>query len=136
MKNDKNFIGCYPKDKLPKILPPSFPKKMIINTGISSTKGDHWIALILFKNNCFYFDSFGLEIIDKRILNFLTKLNYKTYTFNNQCIQHFESEKCGNFCIKFLKTVGTKKNFSDFIKKFDFQNLKKNDTIVDKISCL
>ena len=58
MKNDKQFIGCYAKDKLPKKLSKLNPKKLVINTSSSMNKGEHWVAIILInKNECLYFDS-------------------------------------------------------------------------------
>ena len=132
MKNENSFMGCYPKDKLPKTFPKILPKTMIINTGHSSTHGDHWVALLLLKNSCFYFDSFGLGILDQEIQDFIEK-KYKIYTSNQKCIQHFESKKCGEFCIGFTKMVKNRKDFQNFIMKFDFQYLKNNDMKIEKM---
>ena len=132
LKNERSFMGCYPKDKLPKTFPKILPKTMIINTGHSSTHGDHWVALLLLKNSCFYFDSFGLDILDDHIQDFIER-KYKRYTANQKCIQHFESKKCGEFCIGFAKLVKNREDFKNFILKFDFQNLKNNDEKIDKI---
>ena len=132
MKNEKSFMGCYPKDKLPKRFPKVLPKTIIINTGLSSTSGDHWVALLLLKKSCFYFDSFGLDILDHHIQDFIER-KYKRYTANQKCIQHFESKKCGEFCIGFAKMVKNRLDFEKFIVKFDFQNLKENDKKIDKI---
>ena len=132
MKNENSFMGCYAKDKLPKTFPKILPKTMIINTGHSSTHGEHWVALLLLKNSCFYFDSFGLGILDQEIQDFIER-KYKIYTSNQKCIQHFESKKCGEFCIGFTKMVKNRLDFEKFILNFDFQNLKKNDKKIDKI---
>ena len=45
LQNDKSFMGCYPKDKLTKRFPKVLPKTIVVNTGLSSTHGDHWVAL-------------------------------------------------------------------------------------------
>ena len=58
----KDFLGCFPLDKLPPF-PTKFPKSMIVNTHKSNQPGEHWVALILTKKDCFYFDSFGLPIV-------------------------------------------------------------------------
>ena len=126
MKNDISFMGCYAEDKLPIFFPKKFPKKLIVNTGHSSTSGEHWIALILQRETCFYFDSFGIEIIDEKVLEFLKKY-YEQYTFNSVCIQHYHSKKCGEFCIAFLKLVNSTKTFQKFINMFSLKNLKIND---------
>ena len=59
-----DFLGCFPLDKLPSF-PQRLPASMIVNTDISIKNGDHWLALILNKKKCFYFNSFGLPIINK-----------------------------------------------------------------------
>ena len=69
---NKNFLGCYASDQI-NILPKTLPKSLIINTANSDTDGEHWVALVLQKKRCFYFDSFGLPIMNKNILNFLQK---------------------------------------------------------------
>ena len=132
MKNDISFMGCYAKDRLPKVFPKKFPKKIIVNTGHSSTSGEHWVALLLHRENCFYFDSFGIEIVDGQVLEFIKKC-YKQYTFNSVCIQHYKSKKCGEFCIAFLKLVNSKKQFKTFINMFSLENLKCNDKKLSKI---
>ena len=132
LKNDKSFMGCYPKDKLPKRFPKVLPKTIVINTGLSSTHGDHWVALRLMKTCCFYFDSFGVEIVDQEILSFIRR-KYQKYTFNIKCIQYYDSEKCGKFCIAFIKMVKNKIDFKSFVDNFDFHNLKNNDKQIEKI---
>ena len=132
LQNDESFMGCYPKDKLPKRFPNILPKTIIINTGLSSTHGDHWVALRLLKTCCFYFDSFGVEIVDQEILSFI-KRKYQNYTFNNKCIQYYDSEKCGKFCIAFIRMVKNKTDFKSFVNNFDFHNLKNNDKLIVKI---
>ena len=132
LQNDESFMGCYPKDKLPKRFPKVLPKTIVVNTGLSSTHGDHWVALRLQKTCCFYFDSFGVEIVDQEILSFI-KRNYQKYTFNNKCIQYYDSENCGKFCIAFIKMVKNRNDFKNFVHKFDFHNLKKNDKQIEKI---
>ena len=132
MKTDSTFLGCYPKDRLPQIESITFPKKLILNTGRASSAGEHWVALILTRKICFYFDSFGLEIIDRNILEYL-QTHYRKYTFNNICIQDPHSSKCGEFCIGFLKLVSNRNDFKKYICMFDFENLKNNDKNVSKI---
>lgn len=128
---DKTFMGCFPFDNLP-AFPEHLPAKLIVNTGASSTNGEHWVALLLNPKSCFYFDSFGLPILDKEILNFLGK-RYKSTTFSNMCIQNFSSDKCGNFCIYFLKMVDSKKTYQSFLKCFCDINLAFNDSLLNSI---
>ena len=127
---NKNFLGCYASDRL-HTLPKTLPKSLIINTANSDSDGEHWVALVLQKERCFYFDSFGLPIMNKNILHFLQK--YKKVMYSDICIQDINSVKCGKFCIGFIKYVNSKKSYNDFISKFDFVKLYKNDEIVENI---
>ena len=130
LAGDDNFLGCFPKDKLP-TFPSQFPKCLIVNTHVSSKPGEHWVALVLFENKCFYFDSFGLPIVDLSILKYLKR--YKKVSYSNTCIQDVNSNQCGQFCIAFIQNVRSKKSYSEFVNLFDSVNLKLNDVIVNYI---
>ena len=127
---NKNFLGCYASDQI-YTLPKTLPKSLIINSANYDSDGEHWVALVLQKKRCFYFDSFGLPIMNKNILHFLQK--YKKVMYSDICIQDINSVKCGKFCIGFIKYVNSKKSYNDFISKFDFVKLYKNDEIVENI---
>ena len=131
LQKNKNFLGCFASDQLPSI-PSSFPKSMIINTATANSRGEHWVALVLKKKSCFYFDSFGLPVMNNNILNFLSD-NYKKFTYTNVCIQSAYSDYCGKFCIAFIKHVHSKYSYDTFIKQFNFVKLYKNDSIVENI---
>ena len=68
--NEKNFIGVFALDKLPK-KKVNRPVSMIINNEVSGEKGEHWVSLVMLKKQAYYFDSFGLQTIDIQILSFL-----------------------------------------------------------------
>ena len=86
--SENNFIGCFAYNNLP-----HFPKnsqvKVIINTGSVNTEGDHWVAMIITNKECFYFDSFGLPVLNQEIMKWLPK-KYKSLIYSNICIQHFK----------------------------------------------
>ena len=126
---DKTFIGCFPFDKLP-AFPEKLPAKLVINTGASSTEGEHWVALLLKPKSCFYFDSFGIPILNHEIHKFLKK-KYKKVTFSTLCVQDYRSNKCGEFCIIFLKNVSSKKTYFLFLKRFSDINLLINDKLLE-----
>ena len=128
MKEDEGFLGCFAYDDLPPI-PNKFPASMIVNTHKKNQPGEHWLGLVLTKNKCFYFDSFGAPIIEDIIISYLHQ-KYKKVIINNECIQHTYSASCGLFCIAFIKYVKTKSNFETFISKFDLHNVLNNDKIV------
>ena len=58
-------MGCYALDNLPQTPPPPQPysRSLIINTSYSNEEGEHWVAVVMKKKACFYFDSFGLPIL-------------------------------------------------------------------------
>ena len=130
LAKEKQFLGCFPKDKLPPF-PKQFPRTMIINTHDSSKPGEHWLGLVLLKNKCFYFDSFGLPIVDSAILKYLRR--YKKVTYSNSCIQDIKSNKCGLFCIAFIQNVRSKKTYGEFLNNFDLVILMLNDNIVHTV---
>ena len=126
-KND-NYLGTFPLDRLPD-LPKKFPKSIIINTDQSNKPGDHWIAIVLTEKHAYYFDSFGLGIVDQQIRQFLLP-RYSSIIFNSLCIQHILSDKCGYYCIYFVQNVHNYKSYYKFLSHFMIDNLKQNDCIV------
>ena len=127
-KTSKNFLGCFPLDELP-YFPQRFPASLIVNTDTSIGNGDHWLALVLEKDECFYFDSFGLPIVEEYILKFLEP-HYNVVTYSDVCIQHIGSHKCGEFSLLFVKHVNSKTTYDKFLSYFNHKNLKQNDFIV------
>ena len=116
IKNEKKFTGCYPFDKLHSIWKRrSF--SLVLNTGKSDTMGEHWLAVKVINQKCFYFDSFGLPIINEEIKNFLRE--YGKCYHSRVCIQVIESNKCGYFCIMFLKCVNAYDDYVNFINLFE-----------------
>ena len=128
LKDQRGFLGCFACNDLPPF-PKKFPVSMIINTQRKSQPGEHWLALVLTKSKCLYFDSFGVGITEETIVSYLQQ-KYEKVTVNNECIQHFTSASCGLFCIAFVKNVNNKISFEKFISKFSLFNLLKNDNIV------
>ena len=128
---DKHFMGCFASNQLPSF-PSSFPKSMIINTDTANSSGEHWVALVLKKKSCFYFDSFGLPILNDNILNFVSEI-YNKVSYTDVCIQNVFSDYCGKFCIAFIKHVHSKYSYHTFINQFNFVKLYKNDSIVENI---
>lgn len=127
LKDEKDFIGCFPYDKLSSI---KKKKKfsLIINTGDSQTVGEHWIAVKVNGKKCFYFDSFGLPIMNVFIKEFLKK--YEKCYYSRICIQDISSTACGMFCIMFIKYVNSFSNYVSYIRCFSKDNLSLNDYIV------
>ena len=125
----KNFIGVFPCDMHPKIRQrKNF--SLIFNTGDSSTKGEHFIAIYFNEKNLFYFDSFGKKPNDKNIIKFIKsqQRKIKKIIFWDKPIQDVNSSYCGFYCIGFLMHKYYK--ILNFKKQFKTDNLIKNDDIV------
>ena len=128
LKDQRGFLGCFAYNDLPPF-PKKFPVSMIINTHRKNQPGEHWLALVLTKSKCLYFDSFGVGITEETIVSYLQQ-KYEKVTVNNECIQHFNSTSCGLFCIAFIKHVKSKPSFETFISKFNLFDLLQNDNII------
>ena len=124
-----SFIGCYPHDILPHIKRKS-NISIIINTANSKHIGEHWVAMKMTNDKCFYLDSFGVEIINENIKKF-AKI-YKNVIYSARCIQNIESEKYGEFCVAFINNVNCVESYKNFINSFS-ENGYINDIIVDKL---
>ena len=87
---------------------------------------------LLKEDECFYFDSFGLPILEETLINYL-KPHYHKVTYADVCIQHVSSNKCGEFCILFVKYVNSKSTYETFLSEFNPFNIKENDIIVTSL---
>ena len=126
LSQNKGFIGCYALDKLP-IMESKYDCSTIINTDPAKAKGDHWVAMRMTINKCFYFDSFGVPIQDKDIKQFAKE--YDEVIYSNICIQDLTSVKCGEFCIAFINNVNSITSYEKFINMF-YPEIFINDSIV------
>ena len=126
---NNSFIGCHPHDTLPYIKRKS-NISIIINTANSKLIGEHWVAIKMINNECFYFDSFGVGIVNENIKEFV-KI-YKNVIYSTRCIQNIESDKCGEFCVAFIKNVKCVESYRNFITSFS-ENGYINDIIVDTL---
>ena len=66
-KNEPRFNGVYSRNNLPKIIRKG---AYVINLDEYNDIGTHWIALYV-RNNCIYFDSFGVKHISNEIKQFI-----------------------------------------------------------------
>ena len=89
----------------------------VINLDEYNDIGTHWIALYV-RNNCIYFDSFGVEYIPNEIKQFIGN---KSITSNIFRLHAF---------IDFMFAGKTLLQFTNLFSPHDF---KKNDKIVGKI---
>ena len=123
-------MGVFPLDRLPKIN--TLPASLIINTDPHNEPGEHWVAVYVNKNRIgIYFDSYGLQPLNKEINNFLN-IYCKCWTYNSTVIQGVTSVNCGQYCVLFvlLKSIGH--SLFDIIKLFT-KRFDINDKLVEKI---
>ena len=71
----------------------------IINPDEYESIGTHWIALYVNAENVTYFDSFGVEHIQKEIKKFIGNKNIIRNIYR---IKAYDSIMCGYFCIGFI----------------------------------
>ena len=126
----KNYEGTFSSDNIKKYNSRKKNCTFIINLSKTSEKGTHLIAVQIKKSRgvkVFYFDSFGLPCYNKDILNFIHNISNK-YSYNNLQIQHPNSDYCGVYCLGFvMHQDDTNKNYKDFLKMFNSDNLFSND---------
>lgn len=129
--NHKTFMGCYPCNRLPPFPKKQLPRSLIVNTDQSHESGNHWIAMILTRKNCLYFDSFGVGVLESDILKFIEE-GYNSYIHSVKEIQAINSEKCGQFCVGFILQVTNVKTYASFLKDFTSKNKMENDVKVNQ----
>ena len=126
---DKQFKGCFPHDKLPKVKCSDLPLSLIINTDDSNKGGDHWVGIVMTKKNCYYFDSFGVPVLSVHVLKFLKKF-YKYVVYSSKQVQSIFSDKCGYFTAGFVCLVKSVNSYNKFL------NLFSNDFAVNDSVCI
>lgn len=116
-----SFLGVYPADVYPRTKRKTY--SFIFNTGLSSSKGEHFVAVYVSPKKVFYFDSFGMKPNKKPIKLFLAHLSRLLF-YNKQPIQHDASNFCGFYCLAFLlhKYKGIpRKQFYNLFTRTDLQ---------------
>lgn len=127
LKYERNFLGCFDIKQLPPF-PQVFPCSLIVR------KGYHWLSLIFTRRKkCFYFDSFGEKIKDKCLITYLRKYHFISIVRSIRQIQADSSDKCGFFCVLFIKLVKTLSDFKHFLLLFYKNKLLRNDSILEYI---
>ena len=126
----------FPCDEIPLNKPVNFKHSLIINLDTAIMPGSHFVALIIDlsadnKSTVTYFDSFGCDIKNKYILNYIKYYN-NVYYYNTKNIQHNLSDFCRLFCLGFLANDYMINNSDKFINMFLKTNLFKNDIIIEE----
>jgi hypothetical protein len=104
----------------------------IINLENSNQSGSHWTCFIKFKNDIFYYDSFGV-VMPQNLFNIAVKNNLNLYYIDKHD-QNLDATSCGWWCVAFLYYMNnTKGPMLNRMKKFDkkFNNKKTIDNEID-----
>ena len=122
LKNNKNYIGTFSKNKVPKL---KNNQSTIVNLANSNDKGSHWIGMKFINNKLFYFDSYGIPYIPDVIKNQYSDDKIITNIYR---IQSNDSNECGKFCIMFIQSnIKNESNHIKFLLQFEKNNFEKND---------
>lgn len=99
------FIGVFPRDRLPRRLPPRRPLLLVCNTDKHDKPGKHWIAIYIGRDmRGEYFDSSGMPPL-KDFEMFMNRFS-NVWIYNDKQLQSIISYVCGHYCIMYciLKT--------------------------------
>ena len=126
------LISICMKDELPKKVEDGC---YIINMESSFMgSGTHWVALFVYKNTAYYFDSFGATP-PVEIIKFVKKRKNSHLVYNNFIIQDLKSGICGYFSLGFLlymnqnKLRDLKEIFNEFVNFFANDTTKNDDIL-------
>lgn len=127
------FAGVYACDMLAKYKVTRRPIAFIVNNEDSSKSGQHWILIILCKDDSsIFFDSYGLapdnNAFPKEFIAFL-KRHATSIRYQDNQIQDTLSTYCGHYCIYVLMNLARGQSYKNVLKTFG-SDLKENDRLV------
>ena len=127
------FIGTFAIDTIPKSL-----KKdhfLIFNSETSDKKGQHWLCLYKEQKRLLCFDSIGIDMIKKQLLEQYCQLKGVTeIIFNETQFQLSTTDTCGKFVIYFLvqKSYNKDLNFTELLEEIFVDVPSKNEVLIQK----
>ena len=130
LKCNPSFLGCFHVKSLSTVASvEKFPASLIVYSE------RHWMGVMFInKRLCLYFDSFGEKVQDSELVDYLSAASYTYVIYNSVQIQHDSSDKCGLFCVLFIKLVHSLVSFTRFLQLFNRNNLVYNDWLIDEIN--
>ena len=115
-RNEPRFNRVFSKDNLPNTIRPkglgSAVKNgaYVVNLDEYHNIGTPWVALYVNNKTVTYFDSFGVEHIQKEIIKFIARKKIITNIYR---IQAYDSIMYGYFCIGFINFMFNGKSLTD-----------------------
>ena len=115
-RNEPRFNRVFSRDNLPNTIRPkglgSAVKNgaYVVNLDEYHDIGTPWVALYVNNKTVTYFDSFGVEHIQKEIIKFIARKKIITNIYR---IQAYDSIMYGYFCIGFINFMFNGKSLTD-----------------------
>ena len=95
------FLGVFPSDKLPRVVPPSRGAvALIANTDPSHKAGQHWCAFYITPECAYFFDSYGNPPSMVKSFDRLMRCRRRQKVFGRR-IQG-EGRVCGHYCLYYI----------------------------------
>ena len=126
MKNNKNYIGTFSKNNVPKL---KNNESTIVNLANSNDVGTHWISMKLVDKKLFYFDSYAIAFIPDIIKQYpnsriITNISRRQSNSSNEC------RKCALMFVE--SDIKDESDYIKFLLKFEKDNFEK---IIYKYIC-
>ena len=133
LKSVKRYQGSYALDELKNVEIKTLPEFIVVNLTTREEGGNHWIAIAIYQTRVYICDSLGGILPDKtfptELVDFLHVSLYSRTLVMTKQLQPSDSDKCGQYCVVFIKDMSENHSFESFSKLFT-NNLQQNDVIV------
>jgi hypothetical protein len=127
---DRQFLGVYARDRLPRRLPHG-RCSFIANTDPASRPGTHWVAFYFDTSRRIgeYFDTFGQAPSTYPAFDNYLRRHAVHVRHNVTRIQSVYSTACGHYCVYYLHNKSRGKSLDSILTRFG-PNCARNDRIV------
>ncbi|GBN71118.1 hypothetical protein AVEN_149017-1 [Araneus ventricosus] len=121
------FRGVFAADQIPDLGPG--PAWIIVNTAISSTRGEHWLVIGVYNSLMIFFDSFGRPptTFNTYISDFASRYSWYYY---DVCFQDSETEVCGYYTIFVIVRIA--EGYSHWDIKRELEECGNSDNYVEQ----
>ena len=129
----QDFLGCFPKDKIPTKVSET---GMIINLNNDKEPGSHWICFSAIPDQDYItiFDSFGTPP-PEQLLKYARKASKKynkPIIYSSMQAQSTDQESCGWYCIYILTHLEKGYRLDELIKDFSPSSTAINEELLAK----